>query len=146
MSVPAGSFVTIIPANFPALPLGSPTIAADLHGLAVAYVTTVLSGSPALSYPLLTLAFSNDLAKFALASWLFVTLWDWSLETGPPPPDLVTSSGIAGIWLAWDSVDICCGRGYLLVSAKANVGSPPSPSPFQQLYVGIVQWNSVLVP
>lgn len=144
MSTPKGTIVTVQPANFPSLPLAMPAIAADLHGLAVVYTTLIASGSPAINYPVLNLAFTNDLATFA--SWLFLTLWDWSADTGPPPPDLVAASGIAGLWLEWDFIDICCGRGYLSISAKASVGSPPAPSAFQQMYVGIVQWNSVAVP
>lgn len=146
MSVPQGTFLTIIPAVFPSLPLAAPAIAADLHGLAVSYVTNVVSGSPALTYPVLNLAFSNDLDKFAVTSWLFLVLWDLSSDAGPPPPDLSTASGIGGLWLSWDFVDICCGRGYLSVSAKALLGSPVTPSAFQQLYVGVLQWNSVAVP
>lgn len=146
MSAPLGTFVTLDPAIMPAAPLNAPVIAADLHGLAVVYVTSVSGGSPAIARPVLNLAFSNDLLAFALSSWLFLTLWDWDADTGPPPPDLVGSSGIAGVWLTWDSIEICCGRGYLSVSAKANVGSPPAPSAFQQLYVGVLQWNSIAVP
>lgn len=143
MSTPLGTFLTLDPASFSGPPLGAPVIAADLHGLAVTFVTNVVSGS---TYPLLNLAFSNDLDKFALASWLFLTLWDWSGDGGPPPPDLVTTQGVNGIWLAWDSVDICCGRGYLLVSGKALIGSPAVNTAYQSLYVGVVQWNSVAVP
>jgi hypothetical protein len=143
MSTPVGTFVTIAPGNEPAAPLNAPVIAADLHGLAVVYATLASSGSPATNKPVLNLAFSNDLVKFALASWLYLTIWDWTTDTGPPPPDLVVGSGIAGLWLTWDALEICCGRGYLSISAKATVGSPPAPSAFQQMYVGVLQWNSV---
>jgi len=141
---PGTIIVRIDPSTFPSLPLGAPVIAADLHGLAVVYTTLVQAGSPAVTYPIFNLAFTNDLAGFG--SWLFLTLWDWSIETGPPPPDLVAATVPAGVWLAWDFIEICCGRGYLVISAKATVGSPPAPSAFQQLYVGILQWNSVAVP
>jgi len=118
--------------KFAGKPAGLPTIAADLRGIAM--VVHGLNSDTNLD--IFQLAFTVDVIKFA--GWKLTKLWDFDLDSGPPPPNLAASTPVAAHFLSRDITDAARGRAFLSITA-----SDSSVAGAQALYVGLIEWDAV---
>lgn len=107
-----------------------PQIAVDERGM-VMFIHSLDTGS---LDDKLSLMHSADTAQYT--GFKLLPVWDWALQISPPA-DLSTNFGITDSFLAFDTMSACCGRAYILVSAK------PSTDIYQALFVGVVEWDAV---
>lgn len=118
--------------KFAGRPAGLPTIAADLRGIVM--VIHGLNSTSGLD--ILQMANTVDVVNFA--GWKLTKLWDQDLDTGPPPPNLKTSTPLTGHFLSRDITDAARGRAFLSITAADS-----SVAGNQALYVGLIEWDAV---
>lgn len=107
-----------------------PQIAVDERGM-VMFIHSLDAGT---LDDKLSLMHSADTAQYT--GFKLLPVWDWALQI-KPPADLSTAFGITDAFFAFDTMSACCGRAFILVSAK------PSTFIYQALFVGVVEWDAV---
>ena len=110
----------------------APVIACDARGIVM---VIHMYESDATLIDKFAYAFTPDVETYS--NWVLKPIWDMAIDSAPPADLDPASFGPAGQSLAYDTMGACCGRAWLAISMK------PGTDSYQQLYVGVIEWDQV---